>query len=768
MKQIKSSGYFKRLVMISCIIGIIPLLLLGYLSYNKSSSIVLDEVTAGNRLILEQNRSQMESHLKTIDTLATQTISGTLTADSVSMLTVLGLEHNYSDIKVFRSLISELIAIQVFELGIEEVHLISFRQDWLVDGGVVYPMKNRIRDNDLNQYLHQLKKVLVSYRNANNSSYWKLVHDEESGYILKLIKHIPLYSSDPHGLLTVSIPVSEISKRLAEGGQLGTTIVLDPDGNVLSHSDAAEIGSNYRLQPYYAEMMNRAESDGFFPYEIDGQDYVVIYDHSEYNQWDYMALMPMEHLMEKSDTIKWYTVISVAIIIVLIVITSFFISLQMYSPIRRIHKFIKPMNSHVKGNEMHVIADQVQHMVLSQSRMEGEIESLNRHARVYFVIKLLQGDIKSSELDDYLDKYGFPTDWDNWCLLALQIDTLEDTQYGQQDHDLLMYAIQNMAEEIVPSTHSLSPITQNKTLFLFIGGAIDEARPLKVTAFNYAELIQQQVKHYLKLKVSIGISKAHNKLTDGPLACQESLDALIYRIRLGQESILFIDEAEPESQDHFRYPKEIEYRLLEAVRQQEYDQAKDNLDQIIAQFFNKNVTHNDYQIFIGRLFNNLTGMVQDAGVSVQEVFQKNVFQSDIMLKMQSPQRIYGWFDAEILQPLLRWMEEMQKKQDINISEAIIEAIHQEYDQDLNIDLFAARLNYHPSYISRVFKKDTGVTFSDYLSAYRIEVSKKWLKDTDMKISDIAEKLRYSTASNFNRNFKKVVEETPSQYREKFK
>jgi AraC-like DNA-binding protein len=35
----------------------------------------------------------------------------------------------------------------------------------------------------------------------------------------------------------------------------------------------------------------------------------------------------------------------------------------------------------------------------------------------------------------------------------------------------------------------------------------------------------------------------------------------------------------------------------------------------------------------------------------------------------------------------------------------------------------------------------------------------------MKIADIAEKLRYSTPSNFNRHFKKVVQLTPSQYRE---
>jgi AraC-like DNA-binding protein len=136
--------------------------------------------------------------------------------------------------------------------------------------------------------------------------------------------------------------------------------------------------------------------------------------------------------------------------------------------------------------------------------------------------------------------------------------------------------------------------------------------------------------------------------------------------------------------------------------------------------------------------------------------------------MHSAEQIQEWFERQILTPLLVWMEERQRKQEINISKEIIDEIHRNYDQDLSIELFASRLNYHPSYISRVFKKDTDINFTEYLSQYRIEIAKKWLKDTDMKISDIAEKLQYSTASNFNRIFKKIVKVTPSQYREQSK
>ncbi len=765
MGRLKTSSFFKSLVLISCIIGILPLLLLGYLSYHKSADIVEEEVTTGNRLILQQNKEQVESHLKTIDTLTTQMIGGPVTTNVVSVPSVLDLPYEYENKKLFDSLIYKLVQIQVFELGIHNVHMISFRQDWLVEDGAVYPMKDRSSDEH-DEYLHQLKEQLTSYRDDQLRSYWKLTQDQELEYNLKLIKHVPLNSSDPYGLVTVNVPMTELGKRLTGGGQLGAMIVLDAEGNILFHPNTEQIGTNVRDQAYYQQLLNRQDAEGVFSNKIDDVKVAVIYNRSLYNNWTYISLTPLESLTVESDKIKVYTIMSVAILIVLVVITSLVVSLRMYSPINRIYRFMKPEAKHA-GNELSFIGDQVIDMAKSQTRLAGQVESLNRQAREFYVYKILLGSIKSDELEDNLEKYNYPVDWEQWCLIALQIDTLEETQYADTDLDLLLYAIHNMVEEIIPSGMRLSPVIHNQSLLLFIGAPMDGEIPFRVQVYNQTESIRKHVKDYLKLKVSIGISRNYHDFVDAPLAHQESLDALAYRTRLGQESILFIDEVQTDAQQNFRYPRELEFKILEAVRQLDYVQATEGLSRFIERFYENQVNHYDYQTFLGRLFNNLMGIVQDAGSSVQEVFDKNIYTSDILQRIHAPEQIQDWFEKEILQPLMGWIEDRQKKQAVNISKEIIDEIQQNYDQDLSIELFAARLNYHPSYISRVFKKDTGINFTEYLSEYRIEVSKKWLKDTDMKISDIAEKLRYSTASNFNRNFKKIVKVTPSQYRDQF-
>ena len=74
------------------------------------------------------------------------------------------------------------------------------------------------------------------------------------------------------------------------------------------------------------------------------------------------------------------------------------------------------------------------------------------------------------------------------------------------------------------------------------------------------------------------------------------------------------------------------------------------------------------------------------------------------------------------------------------------------------------LSYSPNYISKVFSKKTGITIKNYLINERIETAKKLLSGTDISISDIAEKVGYTSLSHFSTAFSAKTGITPSEYR----
>ena len=97
---------------------------------------------------------------------------------------------------------------------------------------------------------------------------------------------------------------------------------------------------------------------------------------------------------------------------------------------------------------------------------------------------------------------------------------------------------------------------------------------------------------------------------------------------------------------------------------------------------------------------------------------------------------------------------------------MIHIIYSEYDRDLSLDMVADRLHYNPNYLSNVFKKETGENFGDFIQNYRLEIAKKWLKETTLSVKEIAERLKYRNSQNFIRFFKKKESVTPGEYRKK--
>ena len=88
-----------------------------------------------------------------------------------------------------------------------------------------------------------------------------------------------------------------------------------------------------------------------------------------------------------------------------------------------------------------------------------------------------------------------------------------------------------------------------------------------------------------------------------------------------------------------------------------------------------------------------------------------------------------------------------------------------YQYDISVNELAMHKYFvNPSYLSRLFKAETGMTFSRYLTRLRMDKAAELLKQTGLKISDIALCVGYNDVSYFIQTFKKHYEMTPEQYK----
>lgn len=114
-------------------------------------------------------------------------------------------------------------------------------------------------------------------------------------------------------------------------------------------------------------------------------------------------------------------------------------------------------------------------------------------------------------------------------------------------------------------------------------------------------------------------------------------------------------------------------------------------------------------------------------------------------------------------------EEGKTGSDNRVVGLVMDIIKQDYgNSTLSVALLAEKIGISAAYLSTLFKMEMGENLAKYISRYRIEKAKELLDTTNMKISDIAERVGYFNVSYFISLFHMNVGCSPSKYREKTK
>lgn len=93
-------------------------------------------------------------------------------------------------------------------------------------------------------------------------------------------------------------------------------------------------------------------------------------------------------------------------------------------------------------------------------------------------------------------------------------------------------------------------------------------------------------------------------------------------------------------------------------------------------------------------------------------------------------------------------------------------IQAHHAEDLSLGQVAKAVNTSTFYFCKIFKKSTGINFTDYVSRVRIERARNLLLNPNLRVSEIAYEVGFQSLTHFNRVFRRIVGQSPSDYRSK--
>lgn len=107
---------------------------------------------------------------------------------------------------------------------------------------------------------------------------------------------------------------------------------------------------------------------------------------------------------------------------------------------------------------------------------------------------------------------------------------------------------------------------------------------------------------------------------------------------------------------------------------------------------------------------------------------------------------------------------LQLSDDFSVSKTLLKYIEENCTSQISLTEIAAANNYNSTYFSRLFKKQTGFTFSEYIINCRLNLACKLLSDTDISVTEIALKVGFSDKTKFYKLFSSKMGTTPLKYR----
>jgi two-component system, response regulator YesN len=99
---------------------------------------------------------------------------------------------------------------------------------------------------------------------------------------------------------------------------------------------------------------------------------------------------------------------------------------------------------------------------------------------------------------------------------------------------------------------------------------------------------------------------------------------------------------------------------------------------------------------------------------------------------------------------------------------IAKYVQENFNRDVKLQEISGHFYISREYISRKFKQEFNVNISDYIVNLRMEKAKYFLKNSQLKIYEIANLIGYQDDKYFRKVFKKVLGITPNEYRTSFK
>lgn len=403
------------------------------------------------------------------------------------------------------------------------------------------------------------------------------------------------------------------------------------------------------------------------------------------------------------------------------------------------------------------------------------LQSMPSLREKFFMTLVRDGVNGEKEIDKRIEFLGLelPSN-DEYCTLVISIDDKAAVFdiLPEKDKQLTSFSVINICEELIHKSikgYAFENRPGEYVCILRMGCHKDEDDVCyedKENLYSLISDIKDSLLRYLKIRVTIGVGLTVLGLKNIWKSYSKAYDNANQKLFLGKNMIISMDSLEIE-EDHFdKFDFSNAQQLANLLKSSDEEKIKSTVNDIFKNLARYKHTNMKYCLNIclqliliaSRQLMELQMNMDDVKLSDNEVWEQ-LFKLETLEDMKT--LIINYFLG-----VSRYIVEKRNKKSRNIIETIKEVIHKKYSENISVNEIAREVYLSTTYLCMVFKQETGETVNDYITKVRIEKAKELLKDPKNKLYDVCYGIGYTEPGYFSKVFKKHTGLSPTEYREK--
>ncbi|OPX45975.1 HTH-type transcriptional regulator YesS [Ruminiclostridium hungatei] len=322
--------------------------------------------------------------------------------------------------------------------------------------------------------------------------------------------------------------------------------------------------------------------------------------------------------------------------------------------------------------------------------------------------------------------------------------------------------VKTIADRIIyPSTGSLFFLSENGYLFSIINVKDSNRYDLN----NLYREIQYEVRKSHGITVTMGLSSIHKHICGIPQAFSEAVQTISNKAFKGKNQIISINDVNrAQASAPVIYPASEEKEIMDCIRTLDSEKLNSVLDRMYVKLAGSEADYKDIKNICLRLITIAEIQLEELGVDYGNQNKKQLDRYVEIEKYETVEDIKEW-NKGIFHTIINAIQSSKNDKFKGIVKVAMQYSHEHYYEDIGVEHIAAITYVTPNYFSRVFKKEMGRSYTEWLNTVRLDKSKVLLKDLKLKVYEVAEEVGYNDYKIFTHNFKKYVGCTPKEYRE---